>query len=192
MALMLKGTRCDTAKCAVKRRDYPPGVHAWRRSKFSSYGVQLREKQRLKRFYGLYEAQFRHYFAEAERQKGNTGENLLIAIERRFDNVVCRLGMAASRSQARQLIVHGHFQVNGRTVTIPSQPVNPGDVIAPRQKENTNKLVTHVREAIKNRPIPSWLEVTEQPLQGRVLNLPSRDEVSIPIREQLIIEFSSK
>ena len=191
--LMLKGARCESARCALNRRDYPPGQQAWRRSKFSAYGVQLREKQKLKRYYGVFERQFRRYFHEAERQKGNTGENLLVAIERRLDNVVCRLSMAASRAQARQLITHGHVQVNGRTVTIPSQPVRPGDVIAPRQRDSTTKVVNQIRDASsKSRPIPSWLELTEEPLQGRVLALPSRDEVAIPIQEQLIVELCSK
>ena len=192
VALMLKGARCETAKCGFKRRDYPPGMHAWRRAKFSAYGVQLREKEKVKRYYGLFEAQFRRYFEEAERQKGNTGENLLIALERRLDNAVCHLGMAASRSQARQLIVHGHLELNGRRVTIPSQPVNAGDIIAPRRKENTAKLIAQMRETIKGRTVPTWLEVTEEPLQGRVLNLPNRDEIQLSIREQLIVEFCSK
>lgn len=192
MKLYLKGARCETARCAINRRDYPPGQQSWRRSRFSSYGVQLREKQKLKRYYGLFEAQFRRYFRDAERRKGNTGENLLVALERRMDNVVYRLGMAASRSQARQFITHGHFQVNGSTVSVPSRPVNVGDVIAPRQRQNTTKLVGAARESVKGREAPSWLEINEDPLQGRVLNLPSREDVDLPIREQLIVEFCSK
>ncbi len=192
MKLLLKGPRCETAKCAFSRRDYPPGMHPWRRGKFSAYGVQLREKQKVKRFFGILEAQFRRYFQEAERQKGNTGENLLVALERRLDNVVYHLGMAASRSQARQIITHGHIEVNGRRLTIPSHPVRPGDVVAPRPGEGTAKLAAAVHEAVKGRPTPKWLDRTEQPLQGRVLNLPSRDDVSIPVREQLIVELCSK
>jgi len=192
MKLMLKGARCETARCSFNRRDYPPGGQAWRRGRFSAYGVQLREKQKLKRYYGVFERQFRRCFREAERKKGNTGENLLTALESRLDNVVCRLGMAASRSQARQLITHGHVEVTGGVVTIPSQPVRAGDVIAPRQKKNTAKLITEIREQTKGRTVPSWLEVTEEPLQGRVLNLPTRDEVGVPIREQLIVELCSK
>ncbi|MBM4030203.1 MAG: 30S ribosomal protein S4 [Planctomycetes bacterium] len=192
MKLMLKGPRCETAKCAFSRRDFPPGMHAWRRGKFSAYGVQLREKQKLKRFYGILERQFRHYFAQAERQKGNTGENLLVALERRLDNVVHRLGMAASRQQARQLITHGHIEVNGRAISMPSRPVKPGDVIAPKRDEGTGKLLASVRELMKNRPMPSWLDLTPEPLQGRVVNLPNRDEVSAPVREQLIVELCSK
>ena len=192
MKLMLKGARCESPRCAFTRRDYPPGMHAWRRGKFSAYGIQLREKQKLKRFYGIAEEQFRHYFTEAQRSKGNTGVSLLVALERRLDNVVYHLGMAASRSQARVLITHGHMEVNGRRVTIPSLPAKPGDVIAPRRREATTKLIAKTRDAIKGRPIPSWLEVTEEPLQGRVLNLPNRDEVSVPVREQLIVELLSK
>ncbi len=192
MKLMLKGPRCETAKCAFNRRDYPPGMHAWRRGKFSAYGGQLREKQKVKRFYGILERQFRRYFAEAERQKGNTGENLLVALERRLDNVVYHLGMAASRAQARQLITHGHIEVNGRRITVPSHSVRQGDVIAPRPGEGTSKLLALVREGVKGRAIPKWLERTEQPLQGRVVNLPSRDDVSIPVREHLIVELCSK
>ena len=192
ICLNLKGTRCETGKCAFKRRDYPPGMHAWRRSKFSAYGVQLREKQRLKRFYGVMEAQFRHYFEQAERAPGNTGESLLVALERRLDNVLYHLGLAASRPQARQMIVHGHIEVNGRKISMPSAPVKPGDVIIPRHREGTAKLVGLARESTKGRPIPAWLEITEEPLQGRVLALPTREDVSLPIREQLIVEFASK
>jgi len=192
MKLMLKGPRCGMEKCALNRREQPPGMHVRRRGKFSAYGVQLREKQKLKRFYGVLERQFRRYFEEAERAKGNTGENLLIALERRFDNVVHHLGMAASRSQARQLITHGHLEVNGRRITVPSHPVRPGDVIAPRRNETTAKLVAKARESTKGQRVPSWLEVTPEPLQGRVMNLPNRDEVSVPVKEQLIVELCSK
>ncbi len=192
MKLMLKGPRCESAKCAFNRRDYPPGMHAWRRGKFSAYGLQLREKQKVKRFYGILERQFRHYFQEAERQKGNTGENLLVALERRLDNVVHHLGMAVSRQQARQLITHGHIEVNGRRIAVPSHPVSPGDVIAPRRGEGTSALLGKVRELAKGSPVPKWLEVTEQPLQGRVVNLPNRDEVSIQVKEQFIVELCSK
>jgi len=192
MKLMLKGARCEGPRCGFSRRDYPPGQHAWRRSKFSAYGIQLREKQKLKRFYGVLERQFRRYFAEAERLRGNTGENLLVALERRLDSVACSLGLAASRAEARQLITHGHIEVNGRRVSVPSAPVKPGDVIAPRRKEATVKLVRRTRDLIKGRGVPAWLEVTEEPLQGRVLSLPKRDEISIPVREQLIVELLSK
>lgn len=190
--LMLKGPRCESAKCAVTRRDYPPGMHAWHRGKFSAYGVQLREKQKVKRFYGILERQFRHYFDEAGRQEGNTGTSLLIALERRLDNVVHLLGLATSRSQARQLITHGHIEVNGRRIAAPSHPVRPGDVIAPRRDEGTSNLMAKVRESTKGIKVPKWLEVNEQPLQGRVVSLPSRDDVSVQVREQLIVELCSK
>jgi len=190
--LMLKGARCESAKCSFNHRDYPPGMHSWRRRKFSSYGLQLREKQKLKRYYGVLERQFRRYFAEAERQKGNTGENLLILLERRLDNVVCLLGLATSRAMARQFITHGHIEVNGRRITIPSHLVKPGDVIAPRQNERTAKLVAQAREVAKSRPIPAWLEVNPEPLQGRVLRMPAREDVSIDVREQLVVELCSK
>jgi small subunit ribosomal protein S4 len=167
-------------------------MHAWRRGKFSAYGVQLREKQRLKRFYGVMEGQFRRYIEEAQHSKGNTGVTLLVALERRLDNVLCHLGLASSRAQARQMVVHGHIEVNGRKVSVPSAPVSPGDVIAPRRREGTTKLVGLAREATKGRPVPAWLEVTEEPLQGRVLALPTREDISLPIREQLIVEFASK
>jgi len=192
MKLMLKGARCESAKCAFNRRDYPPGMHAWRRSKFSSYGVQLREKQKLKRHYGIFERQFRRYFVEAERQPGNTGANLLMALERRLDNVVYHLGMAASRAMARQLVTHGHIELNGRRINAPSHPVRPGDVIAPARDEATTKLIARARESVKGRPVPGWLEITDEPLQGRVLGLPTRDDVSIPVKEQLIVELCSK
>ena len=190
--LLLKGARCESARCSFSRRDYPPGMHAWRRAKFSAYGVQLREKQKVKRFYGILERQFRCYFEEANRLPGNTGESLLIALERRLDNVVYHLGLAASRRQARQLIAHGHLELNGRRVSIASHSVRPGDVIAPQQDEATSKLMGKVRESIKGRAVPPWLEVTDQPLQGRVLNLPSREDVSIDIRQHLIVELCSK
>ena len=192
MKLMLKGARCESARCSFNKRDYPPGQQAWRRSKFSAYGVQLREKQKLKRYYGVLERQFRRIFREAERQPGNAGENLLVALERRLDNVVCRVGLACSRSQARQLITHGHIEVNGQTVRRPSRPVKAGDVIAPRQREGTAKMIALVREAAKGKQPPSWLELTEEPPQGRVLNLPTREEIEIPIREQLVVELCSK
>jgi small subunit ribosomal protein S4 len=192
MKLMLKGARCESARCSFNRRDYAPGQQAWRRGKFSAYGVQLREKQKLKRYYGVRERQFRRYFHAAERRKGNTGETLLVLLEQRLDTGVCRLGLADSRAQARQLVTHGHIQVNGRTVTIPSQAVTPGNIIAPRQRESSAKLIAAVREGSKGRPVPSWLEVTEEPLQGRMLNLPNRDEVPVPIREELIVEFCSR
>ena len=190
--LFLKGTRCDTAKCAVGRRDYPPGQHAWRRRKMSDYGVGLREKQKVKRFYGLMEHQFRLYFAEAQRVKANTGEALLILLERRLDNVVTRLGFAPSRRQARQLVNHGHITVNGKKVDVPSYLVSAGEVIAAASKEKVQKIVRDNLDLTKDLGLPSWLERVTQPPQGQVLALPNRDEVSIPVQEQLIVEFCSK
>lgn len=190
--LFLKGPRCDSPKCALGRRDYPPGVQSSFRRKISDYGLQLREKQKLKRFYGVRERQFRRYFQQAERGKGNTGITLLLLLERRLDNVMCRLGLADSHAQARQLITHGHIQVNGSTVSTPSVLVKPGDVIAPRQRPSSSKLVAKIREGLQSRPVPSWLEVTPEPLQGRVLNLPNREEVPVPVREDLIVEFCSR
>ncbi|KPJ62574.1 MAG: 30S ribosomal protein S4 [Planctomycetes bacterium DG_23] len=190
--LFLKGTRCDTAKCSVSRRDYPPGQHAWRRRKISDYGLGLREKQKVKRFYGLMEQQFRLYFKEAQRLKANTGENLLILLERRLDNVVARLGFALSHREARQLVSHGHMTVNGKKVNIPSYLVSPGDVITPASKEKTQKTVRENLELTKDLGLPSWLERSTEPLQGRVLALPNRDDVPIPVQEQLIVEFCSK
>jgi len=192
MKLMLKGARCESARCSFNKRDYPPGQQTWRRRKFSAYGVQLREKQKLKRYYGVFERQFRRYFHEAERSRGNTGESLLIFLERRLDSVVTRAGLATSRSQARQLITHGHIELNGKTVHAPSQWVKPGDVIAPRQNASTGKIMALVVDAVKNRPIPSWLEVSEEPLAAKVLNLPNREEIELPIREQLVVELCSK
>ena len=192
MKLLLKGARCESARCSFNRRDYPPGMQAWRRGKFSGYGVQLREKQKVKRYYGVFERQFRRYFDAAKRMKGNAGENLLLLLEQRLDNVVARLGLAASRPQARQLITHGHIQINGRTVTVPSQPVHTGDVIAPRQREASTKLIAQIRDGAKAAAVPSWLEVTEEPLQGRVLDRASREEIPVPIREELIVEFCSR
>jgi len=192
MKLMLKGARCESARCAFSRRDYAPGMHAWKRGKYSSYGMQLREKQKLKRFYGVRERQFRRYFQMAERGKGNTGVALLLLLERRLDNVLSRLGLADSHAQARQLITHGHIEVNGKTVSTPSVLVKPGDVIAPRQRPSSSKLAAKIREGLQGRPVPSWLEVTPEPLQGRVLNLPNREEVPVPVREDLIVEFCSR
>ncbi len=192
MKLFLKGPRCDTAKCAVSRREYPPGMHSWRRGKFSEYGTQLREKQKLKRAYGVFDKQFRLYFAEAERQKGNTGENLLILLERRLDNVVYILGFASSRAQGRQLITHGHIAVNGGRVDIPSYLVRPGHVIEPYGSEKSKQLVKDSLEQSAEREMPSWLERNIDPPKGTVASLPTRDDITLPVQEQLIVEFSSK
>lgn len=192
MKLFLKGQRCFTDKCAVSRRDYPPGVHAQKRTKVTDYGVHLREKQKLKRIYGVMERQFRLYFEEAERIKGNTGENLMSLLERRLDNVVLASGFALSRNHARQLINHGHFTVNGRWVDVASYRVRPGDEITPCKKEKTRKMVSDALDVNKSQPVPAWLEVNRDTLTGKVVALPKRDDIPHPIQEQLIIELCSK
>jgi small subunit ribosomal protein S4 len=192
MKLFLKGQRCFTEKCAVSRRDYPPGVHAQKRAKVTEYGVRLREKQKLKRIYGVQERQFKLYFGEAERLKGNTGENLMTLLERRLDNVVLSAGFSLSRNHARQLINHGHFRVNGRRVDVASYRVRPGDVITPGTQENTRKIVSEALEVNKSQPVPGWLSVTADTLSARIVGLPRREDVPHPIQEQLIIELCSK
>ena len=192
MKLFLKGQRCFTDKCALSRRDYPPGVHAQRRTKVTEYGVRLREKQKLKRIYGVMERQFKIYFVEAVRQKGNTGENLLRLLERRLDNVVLATGFALSRNHARQLINHGHFRVNERRVDVPSFLVRPGDVITPSTRENARKIVAEAVEVNKSQPVPGWLEVSGDVLTAKVVGIPARTDVPHPIQEQLIVELCSK
>ena len=192
MKLFLKGQRCFTEKCAVSRRDYPPGVHAQKRAKVTEYGVRLREKQKLKRIYGVMERQFKLYFHEAERLKGNTGENLMMLLERRLDNVVLASGFALSRNHARQLINHGHFRVNGRKVDICSYQVRPGDVVSPCEREKTRKSVSEALEVNKSQPVPAWIQVSGDTLTSRVVGVPRREDVPHPIQEQLIIELCSK
>ncbi len=192
MKLFLKGQRCFTEKCAVSRRDYPPGVHAQKRAKVTEYGVRLREKQKLKRIYGVGERQFKLYFHEAERLRGNTGENLMVLLERRLDNVVLASGFALSRNHARQLINHGHFRVNGRKVDICSFQVRPGDSVQPGTRENTRKMVGEAIEVNKSQTIPAWLEVQGDALTAKVVGIPRREDVPHPIQEQLIIELCSK
>ena len=192
MKLFLKGQRCFTDKCALSRRDYPPGVHAQRRSKVTDYSLHLREKQKLKRIYGVMERQFRLYFQEADRQKGNTGENLLALLERRLDNVVLASGFALSRSHARQMIMHGHFRVNQRRVDIPSFQVRPGDKVAVRTHDKTRKMVSEALEVNKSQPIPAWIQVSGDALTSQVVGIPKRADVPHPIQEQLIIELCSK
>ena len=192
MKLFLKGQRCFADRCALARRDYPPGVHAQKRTKVTEYGVRLREKQKLKRIYGVQEKQFKLYFVEAERLKGNTGENLLMLLERRLDNVVLPSGFALSRNHARQLINHGHFRVNSRRVDISSFKLRPGDVIEPGTNENTRKIVSEAVEVNKSQPVPSWLEKSPEALSAKVVSIPKRTDVPHPIQEQLIIELCSK
>ncbi|MCB9883099.1 MAG: 30S ribosomal protein S4 [Planctomycetes bacterium] len=192
MKLFLKGQRCFTEKCAVHRRNYPPGEHAHRRSKISEYGIQLREKQKLKRIYGVLERQFRKTFREAERLAGNTGENLLVLLERRLDNVVLAAGMALSRNHARQLINHGHFMVNGRKVNIASFLVRPDDEVSPASRERTKKVVGEALEVNASMTVPSWIEVDREAAKAKVANLPTREDIPHPIQEQLVVELCSK
>ena len=192
LKLYLKGDRCYSDKCAVERRGYPPGQHGQGRAKFSNYGVQLREKQKVKRMYGLMEKQFRNFFSKAERQKGITGTNLLLLLERRLDNLVYRLGFANSRSEARQLVLHSHFTVNGKKVNIPSYLVRVGEVIELREKSRKNAKVGESLEAVARRGIPSWLELEKEQFRGRLVSLPAREDLTMPIKEQLIVELYSK
>ncbi len=192
MKLFLKGDRCFTNKCAIERRNFPPGQHGKRRSKILGYGIQLREKQKVKRFYGLVEGQFRLTFQQAERMRGVTGENLLSLLERRLDNVVHRLGFAASRAQARQLVRHGHVRVNGRKVNVPSYQVNAGAVVAIKDKSRSNPLIQTAVETAKGRGGPAWLELNAAEFQGKVVALPKREDVALPVNEKLIVELYSK
>ncbi len=192
LKLFLKGDRCFKEKCAFERRGYAPGQHGRRRTKVQNYGIQLREKQKVKRMYGVLERQFRGYFARAARSKGITGTNLLQTLERRLDNVVYRLGFASSRSMARQLVTHGHIQVNGRKMSIPSALVKTGSVIALREKSRKNEQIKICVDTAKGRGVPAWLELDADQFQGTVRQLPERDEILMPIQEQLIVELYSK
>ncbi len=188
--LFLKGARCLTDKCGVERRSYPPGEHGRGRMRQSEYRNQLREKQKARRYYQLLEKQFRSYYDKAARQSGVTGENLLRLLERRFDNVLVRLGFAASRRQARQLITHGHWQINGRRVDIPSYQVKPDDVITLRDGSSAADTVRNATELIA--AVPAWLQADHDSLTAKVLRLPDRDEINTPVSEQLIVELYSK
>lgn len=190
--LFLKGERCYTDKCAIKRRSYPPGQHGQGRIKVSDYGVQLREKQKVRRIYGILENQFRGYFEMADRQKGVTGENLLFILERRLDNVAYRLGFATSRDEARQLVRHGHFTLNGRKVNIPSIQVKAGDVLQLREKSRKVAAIAESLEAVVRRGIPQWLELDKDAFKGTVKLMPVREDITMPIQEQLIVELYSK
>lgn len=192
LKLYLKGTRCFTPKCPITRRKTIPGMHFWRTGKMSKYGLQFREKQRLKRFYGLLERQFMRYFKEAERQKGNTGENLLLLLERRLDNVLYLLGFAASRKEAREIACHGHVMVNGRRVDIPSYLVRVGDVIKPMGRQKSQDLVKTNLQSYATRFSPPWLELDKDMYQAKVLRLPVREEASAPVQEQMVVELCSK
>ncbi|HLX60865.1 MAG TPA: 30S ribosomal protein S4 [Planctomycetota bacterium] len=192
MKLFLKGVRCESEKCAIARRDYPPGNVSVRRGKVSSYGEGLREKQKVKRFYGVFEEQFRRYFAIASRSKGNTGETLMTIFERRLDNVVFKLGWAMSRAEARQLITHGHINVNGKRVNVPSYSVEQNDEIKARGAATSQKRVKTRADETKGRQCPSWLALDQDSMGGKVVGMPTREDVSIPIQEQLIVELLSK
>jgi small subunit ribosomal protein S4 len=193
MKLFLKGERCYTEKCAIEKRNFPPGQHGKsRRSKLAGYGIQLREKQKVKRIYGVLEEQFRRYFESAERQRGITGETLLQLLERRLDNVVYRLGLATSRPQARQLVRHGHFLVNGKKVDIPSYSVRPGDVVSIRPTSQKNPTIAHAIEEVKGRGIPGWLAFDAGEQAGKVVSVPTREQINLPVQEQLIVELYSK
>ena len=193
MKLFLKGERCHTDKCAIERRNFPPGQHGKdRRPRLLGYGLQLREKQKVRRIYGILEDQFRHYFEKAARSKGITGDVLLQLLERRLDNVVHRMGLATSRAQARQIVRHGHFQVNGRKVNIPSYLVKTGDLVEVRQGSRENPSILASRDATGHQAPPSWIEVDRENLRARIANNPQRQDISLPIQEQMIVELYSK
>jgi len=194
MKLFLKGERCHSEKCAIERRNFVPGQHGQaRKAKIVGYGLQLREKQKVRRIYGVLEAQFRNAYEKAVKEKGITGENLLGSLERRLDSVIYRMGLATSRAQARQTVRHGHIQVNGRRTNIPSALVKPGDEIAVRDLSKTNVSILASREATAHAPSPAWMDVDRENLKGRITGNPRRDELTqIPINEQLIVELYSK
>ena len=194
MKLFLKGERCHTDKCAIEKRNFAPGQHGKdRRPKLVGYGLQLREKQKGRRYYGLLEGQFRNLFEKASKMKGITGDNLLNMLERRLDSAIYRMGLGTSRAQARQIVRHGHIQVNGRKVNIPSYQVRPNDVIEVREKSKNNPTILAARDATAHAPSPNWLEVDRDALRGRVLAQPKREDlVQIQLNEQLIVELYSK
>jgi small subunit ribosomal protein S4 len=190
--LFLKGDRCFSEKCAVEKRAYPPGMHGQGRTRFSDYGVQLREKQRVKRMYGLLEKQFRQTFDRAAAMKGRAGENLLLLLERRLDNVVFRLGFATSRSEARQLVKHGHFTINGRRVKTPSMQVRSGWLVGLQEKSAKVQRISAALEALEVSSLPQWLEMDKDTSEGTVTQLPVREDITLPIDEQLIVELYSR
>ncbi len=194
MKLFLKGERCYAEKCAIEKRNVPPGQQTRRRrpNKVMGYGQQLREKQKVKRTYGVLESQFRRYFAAADRQRGITGETLLQLLERRLDNVVYRLGLATSRPQARQLVRHGHVRVNGKRADIPSYSLKAGDAVSVRERSAQKASIVYAMEEVKGRGIPDWLEFDPAALTGRVASLPTREQINLPVQEQLIVELYSK
>jgi small subunit ribosomal protein S4 len=192
LKLFLKGERCYTDKCAIERRNYPPGQHGQRRPKFSEYSIQLREKQKVKRMYGLLESQFRRTFARAARVKGITGEALLVLLERRLDNATYRLGFASSRADARMLVRHGHILVNGKRVTIPSYTIREGDVISVKEQSRQIGRVLSALEGAQRRGVPEWAELDREAFSGKIKILPTRSDITAPINEKLIVELYSK
>lgn len=192
LKMYLKGDRCYTDKCAIERRPYPPGQHGQGRVKFSGYGVQLREKQKVKRMYGLLENQFRGYYHRASAAKGKTGENLLQQLELRLDNVVFRMGFADTRNEARQLVRHGHFQVNGRKVNIPSFSIKPGTAVEVVEKSRKVLRISEALETVDRRGIPQWIDLDKKAFKGTVRTVPNREDLTMPIQEQLIVELYSK
>jgi len=192
MKLFLKGNRCYSDKCAFERRSYAPGQHGQGRGKATAYATQLREKQRVKRMYGIMESQFHGYFKKAERLRGITGENLLMLLERRLDNVAYRLGFASSRNDARQLILHRHVLINGKRVNIPSYIVKPGEIVEIKEKSRNKARLNESLEAVERRGVPQWLELDKANYKGTVKVMPKRDDITMPIQEQLIVELYSK
>ncbi|WHH61443.1 30S ribosomal protein S4 [Petroclostridium sp. X23] len=190
--LFLKGERCYTDKCAIARRSYAPGQHGQSRKKPSEYGIQLREKQKARRYYGVLESQFEKYFEMANKKKGITGENLLQILESRLDNVVYRLGLATSRPEARQLVRHGHFTVNGAKVNIPSYLVKEGDIITIREKSRGSEKIKAVLESTEGKVIPKWLDMNRDTLEAKVISLATREDIDLPLEEHLIVELYSK
>ncbi len=190
--LFLKGDRCYSEKCSFEKRSYAPGQHGQRRTKVSEYGLQLREKQKARRIYGINEGQFRKYFKEADRKKGVTGENLLTQLEQRFDNVVYRAGFADSRSQARQLVRHNHFTLNGKKANIPSMLLKPGDVIQLKERSKKSVIVKTIIEGLKQKNVPEWLNLDAENTTVKIVTLPERENIDIPVTEQLIVELYSR
>ncbi|MDR2088203.1 MAG: 30S ribosomal protein S4 [Clostridiales Family XIII bacterium] len=188
--LFLKGERCYSTKCALEKRNFPPGQHGQGRKKTSDYGLQLREKQKAKRFYGILETQFRNTFDKAARKRGITGDNLLIMLETRMDNVVFRMGFASSRKEARQLVTHGHFLVNGKKLDIPSAEVKPGAVVKVKEKSQSSPKFKEIKDMSIS--VPAWISVDVEKLEGRVLSVPRREEIDTPVAEHLIVELYSK
>ncbi|HVA77862.1 MAG TPA: 30S ribosomal protein S4 [Candidatus Binataceae bacterium] len=192
LKLFLKGERCFSDKCAIERRNYPPGAHGQSRTRFSEFAIRLREKQKVKRIYGMLEKQFSHYFEEAERLPGITGENLLVLLERRLDNAVYKLGFASSLAQSRQLVRHGHYQVNGKNVTIPSYQLEVGDVVSISEKSRTKKVIVEAIEMAQRRGTPTWMALEREQFRGTFKALPARGDLTMPISEKLIVEHYSR